>query len=73
MIRSRGFSDPLSFGGQMLGKDNLYCRYVVEHGTDWNVIEVDATHWALLKTVICRVKRREFRKWLASRLGRIGV
>merc|ERR1711939_250695 len=24
---------------EMLGKDNLYCRYIVEHGGDWNVIE----------------------------------
>ena len=25
---------------QMMGNDNLYCRYVIEHGGDWNVIEV---------------------------------
>lgn len=24
---------------EMLGKDNLFCRYVVEHGGDWSVIE----------------------------------
>ena len=33
---------PHSSPCQMLGQDNLYCRYVIEHGGDWNVIEVGA-------------------------------